>query len=85
MNVPIQALRYRKVISGRDFVTLFCGFDALEFFAGLEADSLARSSAKVEVQRVNLLDAAITHQERRVIRCQSYPAREHINDLRKIL
>ena len=42
-------------------------------------------SMKAKVERVNLLDAAITHQERRVIRSQSDPVSETIGELRKVL
>ena len=48
-------------------------------------DGTSRISVKAEIERVNLLHAAITHQERRVIRRQSYPAGEHVSELRKIL
>jgi hypothetical protein len=40
---------------------------------------------KAEIERVNLFDAAITHQQRLVIRSQSYPASENVGDLGKIL
>jgi hypothetical protein len=43
--VPIQALRYKELIKGvinvRKILSLLCGFDALELFAGFEADGLA--------------------------------------------
>jgi hypothetical protein len=41
--------------------------------------------AKVQVERINLLEAAITHQERGIIRSQSYPRSERVGELRKIL
>jgi hypothetical protein len=40
---------------------------------------------KAKVERVNLLDAAITHQERRVVRSQSYPRSELIGQPWNIL
>jgi hypothetical protein len=45
----------------------------------------AQGLAKVQVERINLLDTAITHQERGIIRSQSYPDGERVGELRKIL
>ena len=41
-------------------------------------------SMKAKVERVNLLHAAITHQERGIIWSQSYPQGEFVGELRKI-
>ncbi len=40
---------------------------------------------KAEIERVSLFDAAITHQQRFVIRSQSYPASENVGELGKII
>ncbi len=45
----------------------------------------SKLSVKPKVERVNLVDTAITHQQRRAIRSQSYPGSENVAGLRKIL
>jgi len=44
-----------------------------------------RNSVKLQVDCVNLLDAPITYQDRRVIGSHSNPLGGHVHDLRNVL
>ena len=57
----------------------------LSITVGLSTSLASAFSGELQVESINLLDAAITHQQRRVIRSQSYPESETVLALRKIL